>query len=411
MKKNKFVLVIVSFVLIVLWYVAVDNFLKSNIDRNSYLILLEWEASINEKTINLDDKVKLEIKDEVKTIWDSSIAMIKWWDWSITRLWWNSVLIINESDIDKDLLKIKIWFELVKWKSWSDVISFIWEDSHFEQTFADTTAAVRWTIFEVNLENDYIYVDKHEVKLTKESWDEVIVKEKTPFIISSFSFTKLLNFIKDFQDNSFRDLNIKLDKEFYSDLLNSIWDIENITFETVNDLTELTEEKKNELYNKALAQYQKINFISTDDVENYKNKLELKKLLIDLSDSWDKENLLITTFYDFKTLAKNKQIDLMAENFSIISDNSDILKNLNIEFKDYLNFDILNNLALPEWLKTEFENNFNNIKGTLNLENLDFTPDWIINWAKDKLDSILNSGKDSLEWLKDTIDIENLKFN
>ena len=77
-----------------------------------------------------------------------------------------------------DLLKINISFKLEKWKTWSNVVSFIWKESYFNQEFADTTAAVRWTIYEVNLDKDYLYVDSHEVKLTNNSWKTEIVSEK-----------------------------------------------------------------------------------------------------------------------------------------------------------------------------------------------------------------------------------------
>ena len=42
----------------------------------------------------------------------------------------------------------------------------------------DTEAAVRWTIFNLDLTKEYLYVVDHSVKLTNSEWEEYIVNEK-----------------------------------------------------------------------------------------------------------------------------------------------------------------------------------------------------------------------------------------
>ena len=73
-------------------------------DRNSYVILIDWEATLNNFNLEKDKKELLKSTDEIKTIWEKSLAMVKWWDWSITRIWGNSFLKIDESEIEQDLL-------------------------------------------------------------------------------------------------------------------------------------------------------------------------------------------------------------------------------------------------------------------------------------------------------------------
>ena len=377
--KNKFIITVIALI-IILWF----SIFRTDIDRNSYVILLDWKATLNSSPLKLEERLKLNSDDEIVTIGKESLAMIKWWDWSITRIWGNSVLVIEESNIDKNLLNIKIAFELKKWKTWSDVISFIWSDSHFHQSFADTTAAVRWTTFEVNLDQDYLNVSKHEVKLTKKSWEQKIITQWKPFVISDFSFISLLKFIKEYQNKTFKNININLDKEFYNDLVSNVWNINKITALKIDDISKLTSEKKEEIYNKTLSEYQKLNFIKTDDIENYRKKLEVKKILIELSDDENKENLLITTLYDFKDLAKNKQFIELTEVVKILWENKQYLKNLDIDLSNYLNLDILKNMKVPDSLKKEFESSLNNIKS--NLKNLDNND--LIDSAKKSLDDV-----------------------
>jgi hypothetical protein len=386
--KSKFIITFIALITVFLWFFI----FRTDIDRNSYVILLDWEATLNNSPLELEKKLKLSSNDKIKTIGKKSFAMIKWWDWSITRIWGNSVLVIEESNIDKNLLSIKIAFELKEWKTWSDVISFIWSDSHFHQRFAGTTAVVIWTTFEVNLVQDYLNVSKHEVKLIKNSWEQKIITQWKPFVISDFSFISLLKFIKEYQDTTFKSINIKLDKKFYNDLVNKIGEISDIN---IKNISKLTNEKKQEIYNKILSEYQKLNFIKTDDIENYRKKLDVKKILIKLSDDNNKENLLVTTLYDFKDLAKNKQFIELTEIIKILWENKQDLKNLDLDLSKYLNIDILKNIKIPDSLNKEFQNSLNSIKSSLN--NLDNNN--LIDSAKKSLNDV----KDKLNKLKEKI--------
>jgi len=404
--KNKFILIVISIIIFIIWIEIYKIFLVENIDRNSYITLIEWKWLLNNKDLILEKKEKLKALDKIKTIWENSLAIIKWWDWSITRLWGNSILVVKENKVDQNLLNIKISFKLEKWKSWSDVISFIWEDSYFHQSFADTTAAVRWTIYEVNLEKDYIYVESHEVELTKKTWEKKIIPEKKPFIISKFSFEEILKFLKKYKDKTWQELNKNLDKKFYLELKQKFDKISSQILkqnkklqEKINNIWNLTEKQKQDLQKQLLKNYQKLNFISVNDIENYKNKLNLKQDLIKISDWKTKENLVITSLYDIKNLEENKQFTLLAKNIEIIWKNISTLKNSNIDLNNYLDINILKNIEIPEWLKDSFYKNFENIKNNLNLKNL--------NMDNNLINSLKNSTNQSINWVKENL--ENIK--
>ncbi len=388
--QSKFLFIVLFFISIIIIYVVFDKVFNSKIDRSSYVSLLNWEAFLNENKLEIEIKNKLETWDKIKTIWQSSLAVIKWGDWSITRLWWDSSLVIKEANIDKKLLNIKIDFELEKWKTWSNVVSFMWNDSYFSQEFADTTAAVRWTIFEVNLEKDYVYTHSHEIKLTKKDWETKTISENKPFIISQFSFTSLVEFIKNFKDDSFMKLNINLDKEFYNDLVKNIWDLSKFGSDKISDISKLSPEDKKKLYNKILSQYQNLWFVNPDSKELYNKKIEIKKSLLELADDSEKQKILVESLYDFKALAKNKQFEELKNLSIILAENKDALFNSNIRWENYIDksfIDKLNDLDIAEGLKKEFEKNFNEIKTNLNLENID---------------PLIDSAKKSIQWIKDS---------
>ena len=400
--KNKFIAIVLLFIVFILWVEIYKTFLTSWPDRNSYVVLVEGEANLNNLDLILNNKSVLKPEDIIKTIWTKSLALVKWWDWSITRVWWNSVLKIYETNIEQNLLNIKISFELKKWKTWSDVISFIWSDSYFHQTFADTTAAVRWTTFEVNLDKDYVYVDKHEVTLTDKSGKQKIVTENKPFIISKFYFTDFTEFVKKFKDTSWQEINKNLDKQYYKKLLNSIWEIDYFTDFNIEEIPSFSEEKKSELYSATLEKYQKLHFVATSDIENYRKKLELKKILLDFSSDEDKERILHTFLYDFKDLANNKQIKELTEVIWVLGKNIDTLKNLDTNISNYIDFKlfdnkIFDNITIPEWLKSEFENSINDLSDLINIESLDID---IVDWLNDSIESTIGDITNSITDIK-----------
>ena len=349
MLKNKkiflFLLIFFLFSIIFIW-ILTSIFFKW-IDRNTYLELISGEWYLNEKALSIWNKEKLSENDIIETKTPDSLAIIEWWDWSITRLWWNSKMQIREQFISKNKDDIKIAFNLFSWKSWSNVISYLWEDSYFKQSFSDTEAAVRWTIFTVDLENDYVQVEKHKVDLVSESKWETEILENKQLQISNFKFISFEDFIKYFKDKNFFNLNLELDKEFFIkkslELQNSVKDILNYTSMKIDDLTK---EQREKLYTKILSKYQDINFVSLVDSEKlFGLKIALKEKLIELAPENSKWWILNTLSYDLQDIFKKQDFTNFEQITNILIKNEkyiDVNKffnniNLNFNIKEVLN--------------------------------------------------------------------------
>jgi len=295
--KNKFIFIIILAILSILW---IQYLLKPEIDTNTYLVLIKWEVSIDTNILKKEDRKKLEIWNIIITKKDSA-CIIEWWDWSLTRLWENSKVEIQELNIKKDLSKINLQFKLINWKTWSNVVSYLWEESYFKQNFEDIEAAVRWTVFDVNLNNDYVYVANHEVAVKKDNKTKII-SENNAFSISQFSFIKIEEFIKNVVDKEWLEENAKLDNKFLNNLKKDL--SEKIDLENIDEIL-----NKNKTYKELLSEYQKLNFISASDSELFEIKNRLKNKLIEIAPDKEKQNLIKYSIYDLKDALNLDTID------------------------------------------------------------------------------------------------------
>lgn len=393
--KNKFIIFIILIIIWIIWFWIFSSFYNKNVDRDSYVILLNWKAVLNNNILSLDEKEKLSIWDTIRTIWEDALAILEWWDWSVTRLWWDTSIEINELFVSNDLWKLNISFELINWKTWSNVISFLWEDSYFKEYFRDSEAAVRWTIFNVDLDNDYLYVLDHKLNLKTDTWEVIVVDEQQPINLKTFSFIELAEFLNNFKDKAWENLNNNFDSAFFDTLksranedLNNLINLRNIDINwVIND-----SEAREELYNELLTEYQKINFIKVDDGELFEAKLEIKEQLVKLANAREKAILLENTLYDFKDIIDSKDYSELDKILPILSDNKDLLDSLNL--KNHINLD-----SIPDDLKESFWENFNQLKdmfwgSLIDVKSLDIDVKSIEEKAsqaiKDGLDSLFN---------------------
>ncbi len=356
--KNKFIITVITLLIFLLAIFFIKN---TNKNLDSHAILKKWVAEIsrNDNTLNLEKNIPLILFnwDSLSTMWNDSLLIIQWWDWSVTRLWWNSSIIINESIINKDLSNIKISFELLAWKTWSNVTSFFWEESYFHQTFQDNEAAVRWTIFNVDLESELLYVSSHAVSLTNAFWDKVTINENKPFSLKNFDFITLIDFIKNYKDEQWKKANRELDKIHFEKLKNIInenliktWEflqLKNISNQVNNikDIDVLDNIQKNEIYNDLLWEYQKIHFANADTPDLLSLKLEIKEVMLNFASKDNKEHLIVSTIYDIKEVKKTNNAFQFKTIINIFSEHKETLNNLDIYFLDIINI---------EWLSDDF---------------------------------------------------------
>jgi len=360
---------------------------------DSYVFLLKGEAKLNSDILNINKRYKLRIWDILST-WKDSLAVLEWWDWSVTRIWWNSSLEVQELFISRDLSKMNVSIKLIRWRTWSNIISLFADWSYFKETFRDTEAAVRWTVFDLDLDKDYLYVITHKVQLTKRNWEIVIVNEKNPFNIRDFKFIWLDNFIKYFKDKDWEKLNIDFDNAFLQLMKNKL----NKEIKNFNKLKDIDIQKvlwddfkKQELYHKLFKEYQKLNFIKSEEQDLFKLKLELKDKLLSLANKENKNILINSTLNDFNEVIDSKNYTNIDIILWILSKNINYLNSINL--KEYFNDKIV-----PEDIKIKIQQKFSDLNEFINsLSNVKVGLDDIKN-INDKASEVIQ------EWLNTLFD-------
>lgn len=368
-------------------------------------MLLEWYGTLStwgeKKVLKLNIKEKLLSWDVINTL-SNSLAVIEWWDKSITRLWENSRIVIKENFVSDDLSQMKISFELLKGKTWSNVISiFSWE-SYFKQEIKWVSAAVRWTVFEANYDKEYMIVHKHALQLTSDTWETKEIFPGQAFSIKTFSIEDLKQMI----DDTFQKINKQLDDEYIKQLrenfltslketnpLNLIETLstENKALRILLDenpkqnfeefLGKLDDEKKQKVLWYLNTLWQSINFENGENSELYNLKLNTRENLVEnSSDEGYKKTLVRYTMYDLADLVhfENFNKDIFAHTVDFLNTN-----------KIYVNEESSYTKAISDILLLNGE--------SINLENL-----------KQKISNLDKLGQDIINsWLNKTLDFLN----
>jgi len=364
--RNKIFLIVITiiFLLFSLQFYFISSSYKR--DTNSYITLISWAGKISRNTeyrpiiLKVNEKQKIQNWDVVSTIWES-LAVIEWWDKSITRLWANSKVLIKENFVSDDLSKINISFELLKWRTWSNVIPIMLPNSYFKQDINWVTAAVRWTVFEANYDNDYIQVHSHEVELINVSWEKRILYIWETFSIKNFSLQNIKNLVQD----AFTKINQKMDEEYLKILrenflstfqktnpLNIVWKFssENKVYNMLISgekeklkkyISSLSEDKKQKIINNLVFLSQSINFEKGEDSYLYNLKVNTRSLIVDNSqDNNLKETLVKYSIYDLSDIfsLKNFSNEVLINTISFISNNKEYIQ------KQKENYEVLNQI-------------------------------------------------------------------
>ncbi len=380
--KHKFIFIIITIIIFIIFYIIFSWLLKPGVDRSSYVSLIEWEWYLNESNLVVWDKKSLTVWDVIKTTKENSLAIIEWWDWSVTRLWWNTEIQVNELFVSQSKDRLNIAFELFSWKTWSNVLSYIPWDSYFKQSFMDMEAAVRWTVYNVDLENNYLYVVNHWVELIDNLWNTYSINEKEPFDIKNFSFIKLEEFISSYKDSLFEQVNRKLDSELIKLLKSNI----NEKLAQISDLAtieiwQIDPAKKDELYNNVLSTYQDLNKFSSEDWALFELKMDIKEKLYLLSE-WTEKDLVAQSFiYDVKDVSDSNNYEYLNNILWKINENN---ININDSIKNYVENINYDNIS-PE-LRNSLQNNYNTLVNTISIDT-----DAIINNANEVKDSFKES--------------------
>lgn len=339
-KKYKFIYFVIWVIFLLIWAIIVSSLFLKWVDRNSYLELIKWEWTLNNNILEINKREKLSENDVIETKTENSFAVIQWWDWSVTRLWWNTKISVRDLYTSENKNTVKISFDTFSWKTWSNVVSYLWEDSHFKQYYKDTEIAVRWTIFMLDLEKNYLQVDSHKVNVKNdEIWNLEVTEDKQVNLLD-FKFISLEDFIRFFRDKEFFDLNRKLDAQYFIDLaVKAEKNLEKFWEYSSKKISEMTENQKQIMYEQYLQLYQDINFVSSKTSEELFNlKISLKEKLIELAPDSEKNFLINTLNYDLKDIFDTKNFQSFETITNILKNNEQFIQsydNLINVFKEF----------------------------------------------------------------------------
>lgn len=387
--KNKFIIIIIFIIALIVCFQVFIAYSHSNVDTNSYVKLVKWNGTLNEiRLINGQSNI-LKSGDKVRVIWESSLAVIEWWDGSLTRLWGNTKISIEENAVSRDYTNINISFDLIAGKTWSNVVSFIGSDSSFTQTFNGLEAWVRGTIFDVDLEKDFLHVSDHLVALTDDSGKNILLNEGEAINLETLSRIDISEFIANIEDAAWSQLNKEFDEEYFLDLKQkleqaTLWsnsflfllDFISPKYRILNSLDnsdsyediavlieKLDVQEKQKVYKAVLSKYQWINFVSANDFAAYKKKIFYKKALIALGDNqWDTQRLVQSSAFDIQDIIWSGDTQWLKETFGLLNENKDILQDVDVSFlSGWLEY-------IPEGLREEFIQSFGDISSIFNFD-------------------------------------------
>lgn len=433
LEKKKLILLL-SFIIIpfILIYKMVffDLYFDSNTD--SFVTLLDWKWSIivDWNIINLWiwNKKKIQEWYIIKSIWENSIIWLTWWDWSITRLWWDTELNIINSHFSNDLNKINVDLELVKWRAWANVKSLLWSKSYFKITWKNTVAGVRWTIFTMDINNNFIDILDHKVNLYNKYewiidgywWETFSLDNLSRISLHDFlqlSVNKdldklLLNWKKlneEYDKVYFKNLYLDISTEAstYNPLLQlmevffpkyrAIYEIDHFTnYDSLKySIIWLKNDDLSFVYKYLLYKYQDLNFIWPDD-NLFEKKIAFRNILTLISWEKDKAIFVKSSIYDLNESVKSNNEEALSVISKYIVENKDLLleSDLNAILKDNLS-----SVLLDDWIKQVLLENFKSLKDLIDINN--YNPDELLDKAKSLkvwLDNIVNNLLEDTLW-------------
>ncbi|NRH21381.1 hypothetical protein HOO68_05030 [Candidatus Gracilibacteria bacterium] len=135
-----------------------------------YLSVETGKATISRGDIAIDliapESYDLQEEDIIITSAES-LSSVSWPDHSVTRLGPNTRLTIQRMRVTDDYSKIELVAVLESGKVWSNIVRTLYPNSRVEFRLpkSGTVVGVRGTVFEINLDGNYIHSVEHNVTL------------------------------------------------------------------------------------------------------------------------------------------------------------------------------------------------------------------------------------------------------
>ncbi len=170
--------VLVTLITIIAFLLFVDVSNTKNLvvtkDRiDSYILATEGKTIIKSAdgsitTLEVQQKKNIRIDDRIRTLANSA-ATIFWTDGSVTRLGEKTNITVLE--IKQGIYgSTQVDFSISEGKSWSNLARWLDPESSFKQRYDNNQkiAAVRGTIFEINVEKGYLRTESHAIEIQDE---------------------------------------------------------------------------------------------------------------------------------------------------------------------------------------------------------------------------------------------------
>lgn len=351
-------------------------------DTSSYVSVVRGEVFHNSIALIENERKKLSAGDIVRT-WLESIAVIEWWDGSITRLWELSEIQLTRDIVSEDKSYINISFELFSGKSWSQVVSFLGNDSSFTQEFEGLEAWVRGTVFDIDLESWFIRTSEHAVEILGPDNLRVVITPEKPFDIVKQVFIDMDVFLRAFTDTSWTDFNILSDREYRQKLIQELeknsrafnpflkimewlspkyrilYELDTTSdFQTVEaQIQKINTRQRQWVFDAVLERYQDYIIVWGYEQELYSRKLMYQQALVRLSDDRSfQASILERTILDIDSLIESWKREQLDRVLGFVNSYSELIPEIDTTVLE-------RGLELiPEELRSEFQKSFEMIE-------------------------------------------------
>lgn len=171
-------LIILSIFWIIIWLLFIDasRFSDKSLTKeriNPYVLCTEGTTIVSDSdntstTLEVQDTKWLTTWQRIRTN-KSSTATVFWVDGSISRLGEETEIVVNELKTSTNGMT-KVDMSLNSWKSWTNTSRILDKDSSFILRYesGERVAAVRGTVFDVNLDDWYIFTEAHAIEIANE---------------------------------------------------------------------------------------------------------------------------------------------------------------------------------------------------------------------------------------------------
>ena len=175
MKSNFWFLVFIAIALVFISFFGATTYryyqaIHSDDPITPYLSVESGKATIarGDTAIDLIAPESYDIREgDIIITSSASLSSVFWPDHSVTRLGPSTRLTIERMRVADDYSKIELVAVLENGKVWSNIIRTLYPDSRVEFRLpkSGTVVGVRGTVFEINMDNNYIHSVEHNVTL------------------------------------------------------------------------------------------------------------------------------------------------------------------------------------------------------------------------------------------------------